>query len=187
MNKRSFFVLLALLAVLPFAGSLADEEGVGKGTTKRNKIDSMAQETLDRLFAENGRAQELYAKSAGYAVFSNVKVSVGITGGGGKGVAVSNAAGSRTYMKMATGGLNLGLGGQAYQVVFLFQDQKGLDNFVNNGWEASGSANAVAGGAGANAQASFTNGMAVYQLTKAGLMLQADISGTKYWKSSLNN
>ena len=92
MNKRSIFVLLALLAVLPFAGSLADEEGVGKGTTKRNKIDSMAQETLDRLFAENGRAQELYAKSAGYAVFSNVKVSVGITGGGGKGVAVSNAA-----------------------------------------------------------------------------------------------
>ena len=186
MNKRSLVVLLALLVVLPFTGSLADEQEMGKGANKRAKIDSMAQEALDRLFEQSDRAQELYSQAAGYAVFSNVKVSLGVTGGGGKGVAVNNAAGSRTYMKMATGGLNLGLGGQAYQVVFLFQDEKGLDNFVNKGWEAGGSANAVAGPAGANAQASFTNGMAVYQLTKAGLMLQADISGTKYWKTSLN-
>jgi len=49
--------------------------------------------------------------------------------------------------------------------------------------KAEGSANAVAGTAGANKQAEFTNGMAVYQLTEGGLMLQADISGTKYWKN----
>ena len=30
------------------------------------------------------------------------------------------------------------------------------------------------------------NGVAVYQMTDAGLMLQADISATKYWQSSLN-
>ena len=55
------------------------------------------------------------------------------------------------------------------------------------GWHASASANAVAGRAGANAEASFHNGLAVYTLTTAGLMLQADLSGTKYWKSKKLN
>ncbi len=34
-----------------------------------------------------------------------------------------------------------------------------------------------------NAEATFRNGLAVYQLTGTGLMLQADIAGTKYWKN----
>ena len=44
----------------------------------------------------------------------------------------------------------------------------------------------MAGTAGASAGTTFKNGMAVYQITEAGLMLQADIAGTKYWKSKLN-
>jgi hypothetical protein len=38
----------------------------------------------------------------------------------------------------------------------------------------------VAGGA--DTAVAFNNGMAVFQMTEKGLMLQADISGTKYWK-----
>lgn len=35
---------------------------------------------------------------------------------------------------------------------------------------------------GANAEATFHDGVAFYVLTEAGLMLSADISGTRYWK-----
>ena len=52
---------------------------------------------------------------------------------------------------------------------------------------ASASVNAVAGRAGANAEASFQNGLAVYTPTTASLMPQADLSGTKYWKSKKLN
>ena len=52
---------------------------------------------------------------------------------------------------------------------------------------ATASANAVAGRAGANAEERFQNGLAVYTLTTASLMLQADLSGTKYWKSKKLN
>ncbi len=31
---------------------------------------------------------------------------------------------------------------------------------------------------------SFVDGMAVFQLTKKGLLLVADLTGTKYWKNS---
>ena len=84
--------------------------------------------------------------------------------------------------------INIGLGGQKYQIVFLFQTKERFDAFVDKGWEADASANAVAGPHGKNAEATFRDGMAFYQLTQAGLMLQADIAGTKYWKNKkLNN
>ena len=181
-------VLLTLLAVsLPiFAEGRAQGEPEGeKGGDKRAKLDAMAAETLAELFSENAGAKKLFDQAYGYAVFSNIKISLGLTGGGGNGVAV--AGDGRTYMRMGTGGVNFGLGGQKYQVVFLFENSDVFRSFVDNGWQADASANAAAGKAGANAGTSFRNGMAVYQITDKGLMLQADLSGTKYWKNKKLN
>ena len=36
-------------------------------------------------------------------------------------------------------------------------------------------------------ETTFVNGLAVFQITEAGLMLQADIAGTRYWKSDKLN
>lgn len=185
MRKRLFVVLAALL-IVSLAGAIlgrAEAEESTKGERKRARIDQRAQETLSRLFKESPKSKELYDRAHGYAVFTIVKVSLAFTGGGGGGVALEKGTNRRIYMKMATGGLNLGLGGQRYRVVFLFENKSTFDSFVEKGWQAEASANAVAGRAGANAEANFRNGMAVYQLTQAGLMLQADISGTKYWKN----
>lgn len=182
--------IVVLLAVCLAAGGAwpeGEESKGGKQAEKRSKINGMAQETLDELFAEVPQAKHLYDKCYGYAVFDNVKVSLGISGGGGHGVAVAKGSGSRTFMRMGTVGLNLGLGGQKYQIVFLFQTAERFDKFVEKGWEADASANAVAGPHGKNAEATFRDGMAFYQLTQAGLMLQADISGTKYWKNKKLN
>jgi lipid-binding SYLF domain-containing protein len=154
---------------------------------KRESIDSMAAESLDELLGESEKAKTLYSKAVGYAVFDNLKLSLMISGGGGQGVAVNKKTGDRVYMKMGTAGLNIGLGGQRYQVVFLFQDEKTLQTFVDKGWQADASANAVAWKQGANAEATFTNGVAVFQMTEKGLMLQADIAGTKYWKNKKLN
>ncbi len=148
----------------------------------RGKIDRMARQTLHELLDKSEKARALYGKAVAYAVFDNIKFSLFLSGGGGAGVAVDKASGTRNYMRMGTAGLNIGLGGQKYQVVFFFEDTKAFRDCVNKGWHASAEANAVAGKAGANAGASFVNGMALFQLSEAGLMLQVDISGTKYWK-----
>lgn len=188
--KRAFawFALLLLCApaVSVVAGKSSEKEDL-EAKQKREKIDLTARETLDRLFKDSPSAKELYDKAHGYAVFDNLKVSFGITGGGGSGVAVHKASGRRTYMNMGTAGVGFGLGGQKYQVVFLFETQKTFDDFVEKGWQADASANAVAWETGANLQAKFVNGMAVYQFSDKGLMLQADIAGTKYWKSDKLN
>ena len=55
-------------------------------------------------------------------------------------------------------------------------------DFVDNGWKADASAQSAAGTAGANVAAGFVNGIAIFQVTEGGLMANADISGTRYWK-----
>ncbi len=154
---------------------------------KRDVIDATAAEALQKLLDKSPSAEELFKKAYGYAVFDNLKIAFGISGGGGNGVAVNKKTGQRTYMKMGTAGIGLGLGGQKYQVIFFFADRATFDRFVNKGWEADASAQAVAGSSGANATTDFRNGMAVYQMTEAGLMAHADIAGTKYWKNDKLN
>ena len=179
-------VLLTVLAVaLPAASALSAEESDWKSLkkeTKRDKIDIRAGETLGALVAKNETAAELNEKAYGFASFDNLKLGLGVTAGGGKGVAVDNETGEHTYMEMGTVGVGASLGAQKYQVIFLFQDSKTFRHFVDNGWQADASANAAAWKSGVNKQTGFVNGLAIYQMTDGGLMVNADIAGTKYWK-----
>lgn len=168
---------IVLLATgLPFTA--ADENT----DSKRANIDEMAQGALDKLFAENASAKELFDKSHGYAVFSNVKVALGVSGSGGSGVAVEKAAGERTYMRMGTAGVGVGLGGEKSHIVILFEEPKLFDNFVANGWQADAEAKASAGTESVGVNAGFVDGKVLYRITKAGLMAHAEVAGTKFWK-----
>jgi lipid-binding SYLF domain-containing protein len=184
--KRKLFSLAACLvfafvpASVVIAGSSEKDEM--KARHKIEEIDVTAKDTLEKLFKDSETAKELFDKAYGYAVFDNIKLAFGLSGGTGSGVAVEKATGKKTYMKMGTGGIGFGIGGQKYQVVFLFEVHKPFDDFVEKGWKADASANAAAGSEGLNVQARFVNGLAVYQMTDKGLMLLADISGTKFWK-----
>ena len=129
-----------------------------KHESKRVKIDETAQQATSKLFAENPKAKELFDMSYGWAVFDNLKLAFGISGGGGNGVAVQKETGERTYMKMGTVGVGLGLGGNKYQIVFLFQDSQTFENFVNKGWQADAGATASAGENAADTKTDFSMG-----------------------------
>lgn len=191
-NRKIWIAVLASLAlvlavgVLPAEEKKADEkkteEKKDKNAEKRAEIDAMAAKSLEQVLAKSPEAKGLYAKSIGYAAFENIKIAVGVSGGGGSGVAVPKS-GKRTYMKMGTAGIGFGLGGQKYQVVFFFENAKALESFVEKGWQADASAQASAADKGANVGATFKDGVAVFQMTEKGLMASADIAGTKYWKN----
>ncbi|NIL99373.1 MAG: hypothetical protein GTN89_00050 [Acidobacteria bacterium] len=182
MKTLGSVMLCLLLAFSTVAVAQEAPTKIDKRAAKRAAIDQMARDTLQTVLTENAQANALADRAVGFAVFDSVKVAFLLSGGGGIGVAVNSSTGQRTYMKMGTGGIGLGLGGQSYQVVFFFETQKAFDRFVNKGWAADANANAAAGTKGANETASFNNGVAVFQVTNKGLMAQADVSGTKYWK-----
>jgi lipid-binding SYLF domain-containing protein len=186
MKSTKFLVVMAVFSLVFAAGELAAEDKSWKELdqeAKRAKINETADGSLKAVFGESEKAKDLYDNSYGWAAFDNLKIAIGISGGGGNGVAVNKKSGERTYMKMGTAGIGIGLGGKKYQVVFLFQDESTFRNFVDKGWKAGAEAGAGAGKAGVAAETGFVNGIAVYQLTDKGLIAAADISGTKYWKN----
>lgn len=177
-------VAATLLIVLGAPSSLAGEaKKEAKAEAKRQQIDAMAKRTLTDLFAARPDAKRLFEKASGSAVFDATKVALGISGGGGHGVAVDKKSGARTYMKVGTVGVGFGLGGQNYQVVFFFERQEAFEKFVAKGWEADASASAAAGNEGANAESQFRDGIAYWQISDKGVIAQAGIAGTKYWKA----
>ncbi len=182
--------LVALLMAIPLmAGEDEDEQSwdQAKIEAKQSVINAMARETLDTVVTNRAEAKALFEKSYGYAVFDNTKVTLGLSGGGGRGVAVVRSTGEKTYMKMGTGGLALGLGVKKYQVVFLFETKARYQQFVENGWQADAGASASFGHNATGTQVNFVNGMSVYQITEKGVSLEADIAGTKYWKDKKLN
>jgi len=70
--------------------------------------------------------------------------------------------------------------------VFVFTQRPAMERFGNDGWSFTGDADAAAayGGEGitAGATANLGQGVFLYQLTEAGLALQAMVAGTKYWR-----
>lgn len=151
---------------------------------QRKAINNNAQKALSRLFKESQEAKELYDKSAGYAVFDSREFAFLIKTGFGSGVAVNKVNNSRTYMKMASAGANIGGGVKYFQVIFIFPTTKTLDNFIDSGWTAEGDASVVGGQDGSEAVITLKNGTKIYQLVDTGIMLKASIGGTKYWKDS---
>ena len=178
-------VLLLAAAASPFSASGADD---AKAKEKaRADIRKMEKETLSRLYKAQPQARTAVEKAAGYAVFSNFGMKIFVAGGGsGKGVAVSNATKNATYMKMVEVQAGLGIGIKKFRLVWVFENRKDLDAFINSGWELGGQTTAAAQASGQGAAfagaMSIAPGVWLYQLTDDGLALELTAKGTKYYR-----
>ncbi|HUH42403.1 MAG TPA: hypothetical protein VLZ29_04760 [Sulfurimonas sp.] len=188
--KHLKLVLALLLILIVFSGFWSGKSK--KEIKEDNRIERVERiktnnETLQLLYKYAPEAKEILFRSYGYATFSNVGVNlVLLSAEGGKGLAHSNATGINTYMNMGSGGLGLGLGVKDFRAVFLFENKKVYDRFVNSGWEANAQVDAAAKyeetGGSINAAETVAPGVRLYKLTQTGLVLQATVQGTKYWK-----
>jgi lipid-binding SYLF domain-containing protein len=152
----------------------------------------MRDETLAELYKTKPETKDKIAKAPGYAVFSTYGLTVIFVGGaGGKGVAVDNQTKKETFMEEGSASVGVGLGGTEVRTVFVFNDAAALDNFVNKGWEfgAEGTLQAQTDtkGGTTSASTSFSKSTDIYQLGKSGLMAQATVAGTKFWKDKTLN
>jgi lipid-binding SYLF domain-containing protein len=157
----------------------------------------MERQTLADLFKDKPGVKARLEKAAGYAVFSNLNVKIFMVGSGtGYGVAIDNATKKETFMKMLEIGGGVGLGVSDFRAVMIFHDKDTLTRFVETGIEFTGKAGAEAQSgdegmamrheqkiaAAGEEDVQLVQGIEVYQITKNGVMGQAMLYGTKYWK-----
>ena len=182
MKLIKFFYLAVLLIII-------------SNTTHAAATIEKCKETLGK-FKELGNVPELLAESYGYAVLPTIgKGGIGIGGAGGTGCVF---AGGKHSGNVSMGQITIGwqLGGQAYSQIILFKNADVYNDFIKGQFEFGADATAVAltygaaAGAttkGASASAgdtkavgSWKRGMAVFTLTKGGLMYEASIGGQKF-------
>ena len=79
------------------------------------------------------------------------------------------------------------MGVKDYRVIFVFENNNALNQFLDSGWSGSAQANAPAkagkSGAAYSGAAEVAPGVWVYQITKNGFALQLTPQGTKYYKN----
>ena len=191
MKFKKIAVVLAMTLLV--AGLASAKDSPEKIEKNRQKSRKMAAETLQNLYKLQPTAKAAIDKAAGYAVFNNMGTNLLLVSTArGAGMAVNSKSKKETFMKMISAGAGLGVGVKDYRVIFAFENEKGLNTFLDSGWSGSGQADAAAkagkSGAAYSGAAEVAPGVWVWQITKNGLALQLTLQGTKYYKDDdLNN
>jgi lipid-binding SYLF domain-containing protein len=184
MKTKLRSILVLLLLMWPFGQALADQYT----------------DTIN-LFREAGVSRPFFDKSYGYAVFPMIGKGGYVIGGAhgtGRVYRGGTHVGDSTMNQVTLG---FQLGGQAYSQIIFLEDKRAFDEFTNGEFEFGAQATAVAITAGASVQGgtmgssagasgtqhnvkhapvSYQNGMAVFTITKGGLMYEATIGGQHF-------
>jgi lipid-binding SYLF domain-containing protein len=171
--SRILFTFMLISAALLLSACSTAPKSEGAKLDLRND----AEATLTKFKTADPSLQEFFDNAAGWAVFPSVgKGAVGVGGAYGRGVVYENRE-MIGYADLTQGSIGLQLGGQAYSELIFFQNASALEDFKAGKVAFAAQASAVAVTAGASADAAYEGGVAVFTMTKGGLMYEASIGG----------
>jgi lipid-binding SYLF domain-containing protein len=139
-----------------------------------------ANETVAVIKKADPGIERFFKSSPGYAVFPTVAKGALVVGGaGGSGIVFEQG---KPVGKTSLGQVTVGvqLGGQAYSEIIFFENAAALSDFKKGNFAFAAQVSAVALSAGASADAKYQSGVAVFTVTKTGLMYEASVGGQKF-------
>ncbi|GAB4551499.1 MAG: hypothetical protein Tsb0013_13570 [Phycisphaerales bacterium] len=171
-------LILAPAAVLSSACSTYRE--TGEAETPRERLLRQADESRRAFRQQDPTMIDFFDNAYGYALFPRVtKGAAGIGAANGDGVVYEQGR-LIGYADLTQVNVGLQLGGQSFSQVIFFQDGVALDRFKRGEVEFSANASAVAAESGAAASADYEEGVAVFSMTRGGLMFEASIGGQDF-------
>ena len=140
---------------------------------------------LEQFVAQDPGLRDWVNNAHGYVVFPEIaKGGFWVGGGFGRGVIFERGEPiGRATTSQATIGAQIGA--QTYSQVIFFRDQAALRTFQRGNLEFSAQATAVAATAGASATTSYERGVAVFNMTRGGLMAEASVGGQRFTYEAL--
>jgi len=158
------------------------------GTEAKSNLVQDSNTTLQSFLRTDPSLRNVLDRSAGYAVFPSIGQGGVIIAGGafGRGVVYDNSGRVLGYCAVRQANVGPQLGGQTYSEMLIFQNQDALNKFRSGTLSFTAAASAVALQAGAAANASFDNGVAVLTKSPSGLMAGAAIGGQQFSFDTMN-
>ena len=139
-----------------------------------------AQETIAAFKKKDPDIKTFFNSAYGYAVFPSVGKGGWVIGGAygtGKVFRQGQVIGSASIVQ---GTIGFQLGGQVYSEIVFFKDKQAFDRFKSGRLEFDAQVSAVAVTLGAAAKAAYEQGIAVFVMTKGGLMYEASVGGQSF-------
>lgn len=175
MKKRKNLIWKSLLAFMIII--LASCGGMQKSGAD---LATDAQDAKATITAGHSNVNNLFSKSAGYAIFPNAGKGAYIIGGAsGNGAVYQNGA-LIGYADMKQLDIGIQAGGKAFIEVLFFENQAALDDFKDGSYELSANASAVLLEKGVSAEVDFVDGIAVVTMPKAGAMAGISVGGQRF-------
>lgn len=136
-----------------------------------------AEETMEAFKAKDEKFEIYFEDAYGYAVFPSVGKGAFVIGGahgGGTAFEQGEPIGKAKITQLTIG---FQAGGQAYRQIIFFETADDLQRFKDNKIEFAAQASAVAVNEGASTNLAYNDGVAVFTMTKGGLMYEASLGG----------
>ena len=169
--SRSLLLVTLAITLMACSGWNPKEEAI---------VDPDVVKAITQFKQRDPGIQRFFDEAYGYAVFPTVgKGAIGVGGAYGKGQVFERRrlVGTSKLVQLTIG---FQWGGQAYSELVFFKDKAALNRFKSGNLEFSAQASAVAITLGASATADYENGVAVFTMTKGGLMYEASIGGQSF-------
>ncbi len=158
---------------------LATALGMNLGA-RGDELKTEAEQAIKAFQQADSGLKKLIDEAAGYAIFPSVGRGGFIIGGErGKGLVYEKG---KVVGETKVTEINIGaqIGGETFSELILFETAESLRDFKGSDWEMSAKVSAVAAAEGAAKNAKYQQGVAVFTLTKGGLMVQATVGGQKF-------
>ncbi len=112
---------------------------------QRQVVLKQREEMLAELYKTKPELKDRIQKAAGYGTFKQTDVNLFMLASGrGYGVVRDNKTGKDTFMCVASLGTGIGLGVKDLRVIFIFNEGKVMQQFVEQGWQFGGKGDASA-------------------------------------------
>lgn len=138
------------------------------------------EETIANFKKKDPSIKTFFNDAYAYVVFPSVGKGGWVIGGAygnGKVFRRGQIIGSASIVQ---GTIGFQLGGQVYSEIVFFKDKKAFDRFKSDRLEFDAQVSAIAVTLGAAAKAAYEKGIAVFIMTKGGLMYEASVGGQSF-------
>lgn len=192
MNIRTMTIAAAVaIGSLAMVGCTTTQQGVSDAPSMDSAtINTRATATLDRLYQSVPGSKELVAKSAGVLIFPSVVGGSFVVGAEhGRGVLrVGNV--DKGYYTTTAASIGWQIGGQSRAIVYVFNTQGALNDFLkSDGFSVGGEASVSIGRVGVNGSLDTTTAttpVTSFVLTNVGLQGGVSLQGSQISPLKMN-
>jgi lipid-binding SYLF domain-containing protein len=193
MNRRLFLMragaAIGATGLITTGCTTTGPDAPDNRAAKRREIDSGADDTLTRLYANARGSRELADRARGILIFPRV-LSAGLGIGGEYGDGVLRSGGRAAgYYRVVGGSFGWQIGAQSQAVVLMFLTQDALDRFRNSsGWTVGADATVAVARVGASGDIdsnTVKQSIVGFALTNVGLYAGVKLDGSKITRLDL--